>query len=124
MIEEAMRTDDELYKLCFPEHTAETLDFWWYGRQGIHRWAVPIEPASIDLTQYDRATICLHIWAFTLTAPVRSFCHNSYPVKSRKQTTFWCITMKMRHRSWIRSWASIIPSCAAFGAESVLFSSD
>ncbi len=74
-----MRTDDELYKLCFPEHTAETLDFWWYGRQGIHRWAVPIEPASIDLTQYDRATICLHIWAFTLTAPVRSFCHNRYP---------------------------------------------
>ena len=119
-----MRTDDELYKLCFPEHTAETLDFWRYGRQGIHRWTVPIEPANVDLTQYDRMTICLHIWVFTLTEPVHSFCHNRYQGKSREQTTFWCVlrtvTLKMQHRSWIRCWASSIPSSAAFGAERVL----
>ena len=69
-------------------------------------------------------TICLHIWVFTLTEPVHSFCYNRYQGKSREQTTFWCVlrtvTLKMRHRSWIRCWASIIPSSAAFGAERVL----
>lgn len=119
-----MRTDDKLYKVCFPERSKKILNFWRYGRQGIHRWTVPIEPANVDLTQYDHMTICLHIWVFTLTEPVHSFCHNRYQGKSREQTTFWCVlrtvTPKMRHRSWIRCCASIIPGSAAFGAERVL----
>ena len=43
----------------------------------MHRWAMPIAPLSIDLTQYDHVTICSPIWVFALAAPVRSFCQQA-----------------------------------------------
>lgn len=35
---------------------------------------MPIEPLEVDLSVYDRVTICTPIWAFSLSAPVREFC--------------------------------------------------
>ena len=76
-MEEADRTGAALYEIRSTEHTEGTLGFWWCGRYGMHRWAMPIAPLSIDLTQYDHVTICSPIWIFALAAPVRSFCQQA-----------------------------------------------
>ena len=76
-LDEADRTGAVLYEIRSTERTAGTLGFWWCGRYGMHRWAMPIEPISIDLTAYDHVTICSPIWVFHLAAPVRSFCQQS-----------------------------------------------
>ena len=73
-LEEANRTGAALYEIRSTERTAGTLGFWWCGRYGMHRWAMPIEPVSIDLASYSHVTICSPIWVFRLAAPVRSFC--------------------------------------------------
>ena len=73
-LEEANRTGAELYEIRSTERTQGTLGFWWCGRYGMHHWAMPIEPISVDLTAYDHVTICSPIWAFALAAPVRAFC--------------------------------------------------
>ena len=75
--EEANRTGAELYEIKSTERTEGTLGFWWCGRYGMHRWAMPIEPVKADLTQYDHVTICAPIWVFALAAPVRSFCRQA-----------------------------------------------
>ena len=49
----------------------------WCGRYGMHRWAMPIEPVSVDLMRYEHVTICSPIWVFALAAPVRSFCQQA-----------------------------------------------
>ncbi len=74
---EADRTGAAVYEIRAAERTAGTLGFWWCGRYGMHRWAMPIEPISIDLTTYDHVTICTPIWVFALAAPVRSFCQQA-----------------------------------------------
>ena len=76
-LEEANRTGAALYEIRSTERTAGTLGFWWCGRYGMHRWAMPIAPISIDLTAYDHVTICSPIWVFHLAAPVRSFCQQA-----------------------------------------------
>lgn len=43
----------------------------------MHRWDIPIEPITADLTQYDHVTIGTPIWVFSLAAPVRSFCRQA-----------------------------------------------
>ena len=73
-LEEANRTGAELYEIRSTERTQGTLGFWWCGRYGMHHWAMPIEPISVDLTAYDHVTICSPIWVFALAAPVRAFC--------------------------------------------------
>lgn len=64
----------EIYEIKSTERTEGTLGFWWCGRFGMHRWDMPIEPINIDLTTFDKVTICTPIWVFALAAPVRSFC--------------------------------------------------
>lgn len=76
-LEEANRTGAVLYEIRAAERTEGTLGFWWCGRYGMHRWAMPIKPIAIDLTQYDHVTICSPIWVFALAAPVRSFCQQA-----------------------------------------------
>ena len=76
-MEEANRTGAALYEVRSTERTEGTLGFWWCGRYGMHRWAMPIEPVSVDLMQYDHVTICSPIWVFALAAPVRSFCQQA-----------------------------------------------
>lgn len=76
-MEEANRTGAALYEIRSTEHTEGTLGFWWCGRYGMHRWAMPIAPLSINLTQYDHVTICSPIWVFAEAAPVRSFCQQA-----------------------------------------------
>lgn len=72
--EAANRTGAAVYEIKATERTAGTLGFWWCGRYGVHKWAMPIEKPPMDLTQYDHITICSPIWVFSLAAPTRSFC--------------------------------------------------
>lgn len=76
-MEEANRTGAFLYEIRAAERTEGTLGFWWCGRYGMHRWAMPIEPITVDVTQYDHVTICSPIWVFALSTPVRSFCQQT-----------------------------------------------
>ena len=72
--EEAGRTGAALYEIRSTERTEGTPGFWWCGRYGMHRWPMPIEPVTADLSTYTHVTICAPIWVFALAAPVRSFC--------------------------------------------------
>ena len=72
--EEAERTGAALYEVRSSERTEGTLGFWWCGRYGMHRWAMPIQPVEIDLSACRHVTIVSPIWVFALAAPMRSFC--------------------------------------------------
>ena len=72
--EEANRTGAAVYEIRAAERTEGTLGFWWCGRYGMHKWAMPIQPVDVDLSAYRHVTICSPIWVFALAAPVRSFC--------------------------------------------------
>lgn len=72
--EEANRSGAAVYEIKATERTEGTLGFWWCGRYGMHKWAMPIQPVDIDLSAYRHVTICSPIWVFALAAPVRSFC--------------------------------------------------
>ena len=76
-LEAANRTGAAVYEVKAAERTQGTLGFWWCGRFGMHRWAMPIAPVEIDLTAYDHVTICTPIWVFALAAPMRSFCQQA-----------------------------------------------
>ena len=73
-LEEANRTGAAVYEVRSTERTDGTLGFWWCGRYGMHRWAMPIEDISVNLAQFEHITICSPIWVFTLAAPMRAFC--------------------------------------------------
>ncbi len=75
--ETANESGAELYEIKATERTEGTLGFWWCGRYGMHRWAMPIEEQEIDFSAYDTVTICSPIWVFHLAAPVRRFCELS-----------------------------------------------
>lgn len=73
-LEEAERTGAAVYEIRSTERTEGTRGFWWCGRFGMHRWDMPIEPITVDLSAYEHVTVCAPIWVFALAAPVRSFC--------------------------------------------------
>lgn len=73
-LEAANRTGAQVYEIKATERTQGTLGFWWCGRFAMHRWQMPIQRVDLNLTAYDHVTICTPIWAFSLAAPVRSFC--------------------------------------------------
>lgn len=73
-LEEANRCGAQVLEIRATERTEGTLGFWWCGRFGMHRWAMPIEEISADLASYDCVTICTPIWVFHLAAPTRAFC--------------------------------------------------
>ena len=72
--EEANLSGAEVYEVKSTERTDGTLGFWWCGRYGMHKWKMPIEPISVNLSDYDHVTICTPIWVFSLAATMRSFC--------------------------------------------------
>lgn len=72
--EKANETGADIYEVKTTERSEGTLGFWWCGRYGMHKWAMPISEIDIDLTEYDHVTICSPIWVFHLSAPIRSFC--------------------------------------------------
>ena len=72
--EEANRSGAAVYEVKSTERTEGTLGFWWCGRYGMHKWEMPTEPISVDLSAYDHVTICTPIWVFSVAAPMRSFC--------------------------------------------------
>ena len=71
---EAEKRGAELYEVHSTEMTAGTKGFWWCGRYGMHKWEMPIEDITVDLSKYDFVTICSPIWVFNRCAPMRSFC--------------------------------------------------
>lgn len=72
--EAAEKTGAEIYEIKSTERTEGTLGFWWCGRFGMHRKAMPTEETYPDLSAYEHITICSPIWVFALAAPVRDFC--------------------------------------------------
>ncbi|MGM9554758.1 MAG: flavodoxin family protein [Faecousia sp.] len=73
-LEEANRSGAQVLEIRAKERTEGTPGFWWCGRFGMHRWAMPIEEISADLVGYDCVTVCTPIWVFHLAAPIRAFC--------------------------------------------------
>ena len=73
-LEEANRTGAEIFEVKATEKTEGTLGFWWCGRFGMHKWAMPIEEDLPDIEKYGHVTICSPIWVFSLAAPMKSFC--------------------------------------------------
>lgn len=77
-LEEADRTGAMLYEVKSTELTEGTKGFWWCGRYGMHRWEMPIEPITVDLSKFGHVTVCSPIWVFNLAAPMRSFCKQAH----------------------------------------------
>ena len=75
--EAANRTGARVFALRAKERTEGTLGFWWCGRYGMHRWAMPVEALPEGLAQYAHVTICSPVWVFALSAPVRAFCREA-----------------------------------------------
>ncbi len=75
--ETANKSGAEIYEIKATERTNGTLGFWWCGRFGMHRWDMPIENIGVDLSVYDKITVCSPIWVFSLAAPMRSFCRQA-----------------------------------------------
>lgn len=73
-LEAADRTGAEIYEVRAAERMSGTLGFWWCGRYGMHRWAMPIEDIDVQLEKYDHVTVCSPVWVFNLCAPMREFC--------------------------------------------------
>lgn len=73
-LEAADRTGAEIYEVRAAERTSGTLGFWWCGRYGMHRRAMPIEDIGVQLEKYDHVTVCSPVWVFNLCAPMREFC--------------------------------------------------
>lgn len=73
-MQEADRTGAQLIEIKSTERTEGTLGFWWCGRFGMHKWAMPIEENLPELEKYSHVTICSPVWVFSLAAPMRSFC--------------------------------------------------
>ena len=79
-LERANETGAEVLELTAKEKTNGTSGFWWCGRFGLFNLGMPIENIDIDLTKYDKVTICSPIWVFNMCAPIRTFC-NQYANK-------------------------------------------
>lgn len=75
--EAANRTGAQVYEIKAAERTEGTAGFWWCGRFAMHRWAMPIEPLTVDPGAYDHVTICSPIWVFSLASLVREFCRQA-----------------------------------------------
>lgn len=75
--EAANRTGAQVYEIKATERTEGTAGFWWCGRFAMHRWAMPIEPVTMDLRAFEHVTICTPIWVFSLASPVREFCRQA-----------------------------------------------
>ena len=73
-LEEANKTGSEVIELKTNERTNGTLGFWWCGRYGMHRWAMPITNSIENIEKYDKVIICCPIWVFGMAAPIREFC--------------------------------------------------
>ena len=57
---EAQRTGAALYEIHAAERTEGSLGFWWCGRYGMHRWAMPIQPLTLDLKPLAVAVLRAH----------------------------------------------------------------
>ena len=72
--EKARLVGADVCEIKSTEHTAHTSGFWWCGRYAMHKWAMPVEQLSADVSEYEHVTICSPIWMSDLSAPVRAAC--------------------------------------------------
>ena len=72
--EAANRTGAVICEIKAAERTEGTLGFWWCGRYGMHRWAMPIQTPDADPAEFEHVTIVTPVWVFAIAAPVREFC--------------------------------------------------
>lgn len=70
----ANETGALIYEIKSTDITKGTKGFWWCGRYGMHRWAMPIEEVKVNLEDFDKVTICSPIWVLALSSPIREFC--------------------------------------------------
>ncbi|MDD6204415.1 MAG: hypothetical protein PUC05_05450 [Firmicutes bacterium] len=75
--EAANRTGAEVCRIKAAQPTEGTAGFWWCGRFGMHRWAMPVAALDTDVSAYEHITICTPVWVFSLASPVRQFCRQS-----------------------------------------------
>ena len=65
----------DIVEIKAKEKTENTSGFWWCGRYGMHKWDMPIEDIDMDLKSYKKIVIVSPIWVFSVSAPIREFCH-------------------------------------------------
>lgn len=73
--EEANKLKSDILELEATEKTLGTLGFWWCGRYGMLKKAMPIKDINIDLNRYKKVVIVSPIWVFDVCASVREFCY-------------------------------------------------
>lgn len=73
--EEANKLKSDILELETTEKAEGTLGFWWCGRYGMLKKAMPIKDINIDLNKYKKVVIVSPIWVFDICAPVREFCY-------------------------------------------------
>lgn len=72
--ERANATGAVVHQIKTTARTHGTPGFWWCGRFAMHGWDMPLQPDGIDYSKYESITICTPVWAFSVAAPVKSFC--------------------------------------------------
>lgn len=55
------------------ERTNGNVGFWWCGRFGMLKKAMPIEKVVADVCSYEKVVICSPVWVFGISAPIRGF---------------------------------------------------
>lgn len=73
--DEAEKLKADIVEIKAKEKTENTSGFWWCGRYGMHKWDMPIEDIDMDLKSYKKIVIVSPIWVFSVSAPIREFCH-------------------------------------------------
>lgn len=71
--ERAQALGADVYEVTTPERTQGFLGFAWCGRFAMHRWPMPIDPVTLDISRYERVVLCAPIWDFSLCALMRAF---------------------------------------------------
>ena len=72
--EKADKMGAELYEITTPERIKGFFGFAWLGRFGMHKWAMRINPVTVDVSKYKRVIIVTPIHVGTVASPVREFC--------------------------------------------------
>ncbi len=71
--EQAQAAGADLCEVTTGERIHGLLGFLWCGRFAMHRWPMPVNPITADVSKYERVILCAPIWAFTVSAMMRAF---------------------------------------------------
>ena len=71
--ETADKLGADICEIKTTEKTDGNLGFWWCGRFGMLKRAMPLEKIEADVCSYDKVVICSPVWVFGIAAPIRGF---------------------------------------------------